>query len=119
MAPRFQNVATFCNLHSKGATSKQSQAEYGREEYSNQCRTGDTHYTANVGTPALRKAIQRKLQTENGLEYGTDEIVVSNGAKQAIWQGLLATCSPGDEVIPRQQSFHCLKPGSCCSVTKA
>ena len=63
------------------------------------CRNGDTHYTANMGTLPLRKAIQRKFQAENGLDYGTDEIVVSNGAKQAIWQGLLATCSPGDEVI--------------------
>ena len=52
-----------------------------------------------MGTLPLRKAIQRKLQAENGLDYGTDEIVVSNGAKQAIWQGLLATCSPGDEVL--------------------
>ena len=119
MAPRFQENGTLCNLHSKGATSKQSQAEYSREKFSIQCRTGDTHYTANMGTPALRKAIQRKLQTENGLEYATDEIVVSNGAKQAIWQGLLATCSPGDEVIPRQQSLHCLRPGNFCSVTKA
>ena len=66
------------------------------------CRGGDTHYTANAGTLPLRKAIQRKLQAENGLEYGTDEVVVSNGAKQAIWQGLLATCSPGDEVTAQR-----------------
>ena len=62
------------------------------------CRSGDTHYTANMGTLPLRKAIQKKFQAENGLEYSTDEIVVSNGAKQSIWQGLPATCSPGDEV---------------------
>lgn len=62
------------------------------------CRSGNTHYTPNVGTASLRAAIQKKLQRENGLKYGTDEIVVSNGAKQAIWQGLLAACSPGDEV---------------------
>lgn len=36
---------------------------------------------------------------ENGLEYRTDEIVVSNGAKQALWQAVMAVCSPGDEVI--------------------
>ena len=62
-----------------------------------------------MGTLPLRKALQQKLQAENGLEYGTDEIVVSNGAKQAIWQGLLATCSPGDEVIAQshcQSSLH-------------
>ena len=74
------------------------------------CRGGDTHYTANMGTLPLRKALQQKLQAENGLEYGTDEIVVSNGAKQAIWQGLLATCSPGDEVIARCQLHPCFAP---------
>jgi aspartate/glutamate/aspartate-prephenate aminotransferase len=37
---------------------------------------------------------------DNGLDYSAaNEIVVSNGAKQAIWQALLATCSPGDDVI--------------------
>eukprot|EP00775_Hariotina_reticulata_P004887 gene4887-5132_t len=36
---------------------------------------------------------------DNGLEYAPDEVVVSNGAKQSIWQGLLASVSPGDEVI--------------------
>ena len=61
-------------------------------------RTGLTHYTPNTGTAALRAAIARKLMNENGLEYAASEIVVSNGAKQAIWQALLATCSPGDEV---------------------
>ncbi|KAF5840053.1 pyridoxal phosphate-dependent transferase [Dunaliella salina] len=36
---------------------------------------------------------------DNGLDYAVDEVLVSNGAKQSIWQALLATCSPGDEVI--------------------
>ncbi|KAI7836238.1 hypothetical protein COHA_009878 [Chlorella ohadii] len=62
-------------------------------------RQGYTRYTPNTGTSALRKAICAKLQQENGLTYSPDEIVVSNGAKQCIWQGLLAVCSPGDEVI--------------------
>ena len=63
-------------------------------------RTGVTHYTPNTGTAALRAAIAEKLAAENGLQYAPNEIVVSNGAKQAIWQALLATCSPGDEVRP-------------------
>ena len=42
----------------------------------------------------------RKLQEENGLSYSTDEVVVSNGAKQSIWQALLAVCSPGDQARP-------------------
>lgn len=62
-------------------------------------RLGFTRYTPNTGTSTLRKAICRKLLEENGLLYGVDEVVVSNGAKQAIWQALLATCSPGDEVL--------------------
>lgn len=62
-------------------------------------RKGYTRYTPNTGTSQLRKAIVQKLKEDNGLTYAEDEIVVSNGAKQAIWQAVLATCSPGDEVI--------------------
>lgn len=39
------------------------------------------------------------MSDENGLEYAPSEVVVSNGAKQSIWQAVLATVSPGDEVI--------------------
>lgn len=60
---------------------------------------GITRYTPNTGTSTLRQAICNKLQRENGLIYAPNEIVVSNGAKQSIWQALLATCSDGDEVI--------------------
>ena len=62
-------------------------------------RTGVTRYTPNTGTTALRAAICAKLASENGLRYAPEELVVSNGAKQSIWQALLAVCSPGDEVI--------------------
>lgn len=62
-------------------------------------RLGYTRYTPNTGTSALRKAICAKLESENGLTYSPEEVVVSNGAKQCIWQALLAVCSPGDEVI--------------------
>ena len=62
-------------------------------------RRGITRYTPNTGTTALRQAICDKLTSENGLKYAANEVVVSNGAKQSIWQALLATCSQGDEVI--------------------
>lgn len=62
-------------------------------------RDGFTRYTPNTGTSNLRKAICKKLSDENGIHYTPDEIVVSNGAKQSIWQAVLATCCPGDEVI--------------------
>lgn len=35
---------------------------------------------------------------ENGLRYSPDEVLVSNGAKQSVWQSVMATCAPGDEV---------------------
>lgn len=57
-----------------------------------------THYTPNTGTSALRKAIVAKFAAENSIDYDVSEIVVSNGAKQSIWQAVLATVSPGDEV---------------------
>jgi bifunctional aspartate aminotransferase and glutamate/aspartate-prephenate aminotransferase len=60
---------------------------------------GQTKYTPNIGTSSLRNAICEKLKSENGLEYSPSEIVVTNGAKQAIWQAILACVSPGDEVI--------------------
>ena len=62
------------------------------------CRTGKTHYTPNTGTHALRQAICNKLEQENGLEYTPAQVVVSNGAKQSIWQAVLAVCLEDDEV---------------------
>jgi len=62
-------------------------------------RSGDTLYTAANGTLALRQAIAGKFERENGLSYGPDEIAVANGAKQIIFNALMATLEPGDEVI--------------------
>ena len=61
-------------------------------------RAGHTHYTANAGLAALRTAIANKLEQENGLHHPAAEILVSNGAKQSVWQAVAAVCSPGDEV---------------------
>ncbi|GAV89201.1 Aminotran_1_2 domain-containing protein [Cephalotus follicularis] len=65
----------------------------------NAIREGYTRYTPNAGTMELRSAICHKLKEENGITYTPDQIVVSNGAKQSIYQALLAVCSSGDEVI--------------------
>ncbi|KAF9600754.1 hypothetical protein IFM89_012198 [Coptis chinensis] len=65
----------------------------------NAIREGHTRYTPNSGTFELRKAICHKLEEENGISYTPDQILVSNGAKQSVLQGLIAVCSPGDEVI--------------------
>lgn len=56
-------------------------------------------YTASTGTTALRKAITMKLRRENGLNYEASEIAVANGAKQVIFNALMATLNAGDEVI--------------------
>ncbi len=62
-------------------------------------RDGDTKYTNLEGTPALKRAICAKLKRENNLEYGQDEVIVATGAKQVLYNALMATLNPGDEVI--------------------
>jgi aspartate aminotransferase len=60
---------------------------------------GFTKYTPNAGIPELRQAISDKLAADNELNYRAGQIVVSNGAKHACYNAILATCQPGDEVI--------------------
>ena len=65
----------------------------------NAINDGDTKYTAVDGTPSLKKAIIEKFKRENNLDYLTDQISVGTGGKQIIFNALLATVNPGDEVI--------------------
>jgi aspartate aminotransferase len=60
---------------------------------------GETRYTMSAGTPALRKAICDKLLRENGLTYTPGDVVVTCGAKHAIFNALSVTLEPGHEVI--------------------
>ncbi len=62
-------------------------------------RRGETKYPPISGTLACRQAIRRKLARENGLESGLDQIIVTNGSKQAIHEAFAATLERGDEVI--------------------
>ncbi|MGD9511929.1 MAG: pyridoxal phosphate-dependent aminotransferase [Geminicoccaceae bacterium] len=62
-------------------------------------RAGETKYTAVDGTPALKQAIVAKFQRENGIEYRADEITVGTGGKQVLYNALMATLNPGDEVV--------------------
>ncbi|WP_119255045.1 pyridoxal phosphate-dependent aminotransferase [Shinella zoogloeoides] len=62
-------------------------------------RDGDTKYTAVSGTAALKAAIARKFERENGLRYAPSEIIAGTGAKQLIFNAFLATLGEGDEVI--------------------
>ncbi|MGG5808258.1 aspartate transaminase [Falsiroseomonas sp. CW058] len=60
---------------------------------------GATRYTTLAGTPELRRAIAAKLARENALDYGPDDIIVTNGCKSAIYSAFEATLEPGDEVV--------------------
>jgi aspartate aminotransferase len=60
---------------------------------------GLTKYTDVDGTPELKAAIVRKFERDNGLAYAPSEISVGTGGKQVIFNALLATLNPGDEVI--------------------
>ena len=62
-------------------------------------KAGDTKYTAVDGTPALKQAICAKFKRENGLDYKPAQTVVTSGGKQIIFNAMLATLNPGDEVI--------------------
>ncbi|EKQ68221.1 aspartate/tyrosine/aromatic aminotransferase [Leptolyngbyaceae cyanobacterium JSC-12] len=60
---------------------------------------GKTRYGAVAGEMALRQAIAKKLQTENGLCYGAENVIVTNGGKHSLYNLFMATIEPGDEVI--------------------
>jgi aspartate aminotransferase len=60
---------------------------------------GDTHYPPVLGTLPFRKAIQGKLKKDNQIEVDTSQIIVSNGAKQSIFNAVMTVVNPGDEVI--------------------
>jgi aspartate aminotransferase len=62
-------------------------------------KSGFTKYTDAKGFPGLREAIAKKLKAENGLDYASEQIVVSCGGKHSIYNALQALCNPGDEVI--------------------
>jgi aspartate aminotransferase len=62
-------------------------------------RAGDTKYTAVAGTPALKEAIAEKFKRDNGLTYTSDQIIVCVGGKQVLYNALMASLNPGDEVI--------------------
>src|SRR5690349_21935591 len=60
---------------------------------------GETRYTVFDGRIELKRAICGKFDRENGLKYDPSQITVSNGGKQVLYNALVATLSPGDEVV--------------------
>ncbi|KSV70809.1 pyridoxal phosphate-dependent aminotransferase [Sinorhizobium sp. Sb3] len=73
--------------------------DYVKDAACEAIKRGDTKYTALDGTPDLKKAIREKFQRENGLAYEQDEITVATGAKQILFNAMMASINPGDEVI--------------------
>src|SRR3954467_9383176 len=62
-------------------------------------RSGQTHYTPPAGIPELREAVAAHYSAREGLPTKAAQVVVSNGAKHALHNALMAVCGPGDEVI--------------------
>ena len=62
-------------------------------------RAGRTRYSSSSGLPELKALIARKLREDNGVVASPDDILVTNGAKQALYEVLQALCESGDEVI--------------------
>src|SRR3954471_21813044 len=58
---------------------------------------GQTKYTDVSGTPALRKAAAAKFKRDSGIDYKPEEIIVSTGAKQVLFNAMLSTLNAGDE----------------------
>ena len=73
--------------------------EYISESAFQSIRRGETHYTPAAGIPELKNAIAEKLRTENNLDVAPDQILVTPGAKQAVFQSVQAVLDEGDEAI--------------------
>ena len=70
-----------------------------KESAINGINSGQTKYTAIDGTVSLKKAIQRKFKKDNNLDYDHDEIIVSSGAKQTLFNLCMGLLSDSDEAI--------------------
>lgn len=73
--------------------------EHVKEAAIKAMRDGDTKYTKVDGTPAVKEAIVEKFRRENGLSFQTIQISVNCGGKHTIYNAMMASLNPGDEVI--------------------
>lgn len=73
--------------------------EHVKEAAVRAMRAGETKYTPVDGLPTLKRAIARKFERENGLVYGPEQISVGVGAKHVLYNALMASLDPGDEVV--------------------
>src|SRR5579863_6095717 len=64
------------------------------------CRVpANHHYTPTGGSPALREAVAAKTRRDSGYEVSPSQVLVTNGAKQAVYEAFATLCDPGDEVL--------------------
>jgi aspartate aminotransferase len=70
-----------------------------KEEAISAIKQGFTHYTVNSGIIELKEAVIGKLKKDNKVEYKPAEIIISNGAKQCLFNAILTVCNPEDEVL--------------------
>ena len=70
---------------------------------------GKTRYTPMAGTEELKQAICDKFVRDNDLDFETNQVMVSNGAKQIIFSAMMATLDPGDEVLITAPYFGCYR----------
>ncbi len=73
--------------------------EFIKEAAVRAMREGKTKYAPPAGIPELREAVCRKFERENGLRYTPEQICIGVGGKQIIYNAMMATLNPGDEVI--------------------
>jgi aspartate aminotransferase len=73
--------------------------DYIKEAAIKALKEGKTKYTPASGIPELRAAIAKKLQTENGLNYTPEQIVVNIGGKHSVYEAMQAVLDPGDELL--------------------
>jgi len=73
--------------------------DYIKEAAIKALKEGKTKYTPASGIPELRAAIAKKLETENGLKYTPEQIVVNIGGKHSVYEAMQAVLDPGDELL--------------------
>ncbi len=73
--------------------------EYIKEAAIKALKEGKTKYTPASGIPELKAAIAKKLQTENGLNYTAEQVVVNIGGKHSVYEAMQAVLDPGDELL--------------------
>lgn len=73
--------------------------DYIKEAAKNSIDSGFTKYTPASGIPELKEAVCNKLKKDNGLDYEVPEIIISCGAKHALYNAMQVICDEGDEVV--------------------